>query len=43
MGVPTRLLILEGEGHGIRKPEHVRQLADAELEWFDRYLKPEIP
>ena len=40
VGVKTRLLILEGEGHGIRKPEHVRQLSAAELGWFAEYLKP---
>ena len=38
VGVPTKLLILEGEGHGIRKPEHLKQLSDAELGWFDKYL-----
>jgi dipeptidyl aminopeptidase/acylaminoacyl peptidase len=38
VGVPTKLLILEGEGHGIRKPEHVKQLSDDELGWFDKYL-----
>ena len=37
-GVPTKLLILEGEGHGIRKPEHQKLLSDAELGWFDQYL-----
>lgn len=39
MGVKTRLLILEGEGHGIRKPEHVKQVNDGMLGWFDTYLK----
>jgi dipeptidyl aminopeptidase/acylaminoacyl peptidase len=38
VGVKTKLLILEGEGHGIRKPEHLKQLSDAELGWFDQYL-----
>jgi dipeptidyl aminopeptidase/acylaminoacyl peptidase len=37
-GVPTKLLILAGEGHGIRKPDHLKQLSDAELGWFDTYL-----
>ena len=37
-GVATKLLILEGEGHGIRKPAHQKELSDAELGWFDRYL-----
>ena len=39
MGVKTRLLILEGEGHGIRKPDHVRQINDGALAWYDTYLK----
>lgn len=39
LGVKNRLLILEGEGHGIRKPEHVRQINDGALAWFDTYLK----
>jgi dipeptidyl aminopeptidase/acylaminoacyl peptidase len=38
MGVSNKLLILEGEGHGIRKPEHVRQINDGALAWFDTYL-----
>jgi dipeptidyl aminopeptidase/acylaminoacyl peptidase len=40
MGVPTKLLILEGEGHGIRNPLHVKQLAEAEMGWFNHYLQP---
>jgi dipeptidyl aminopeptidase/acylaminoacyl peptidase len=39
MGVRNKLLILEGEGHGIRKPEHVRQVNEGALAWFDTYLK----
>jgi dipeptidyl aminopeptidase/acylaminoacyl peptidase len=39
MGVPNTLLILEGEGHGIRKPEHQKELKDRTLAWFDKYLK----
>ena len=38
MGVKNKLLILEGEGHGIRKPEHVRQINDGALAWYDTYL-----
>jgi len=38
VGVPTRLLVLEGEGHGIRRPDHVRAVTDGEIAWFDRYL-----
>jgi dipeptidyl aminopeptidase/acylaminoacyl peptidase len=39
MGVPTTLMIYEGEGHGIRQPEHVRDLTARTLAWFDKYLK----
>ena len=38
MGVPTSLVIYPGEGHGIREPEHVHDLAARELAWFDKYL-----
>jgi dipeptidyl aminopeptidase/acylaminoacyl peptidase len=38
MGVPTSLVIYPGEGHGIRKPEHVHDLADRIVGWFDKYL-----
>lgn len=39
VGVKTKLIVFDGEGHGIRKPEHLRQLNAAELDWFDTYLK----
>jgi dipeptidyl aminopeptidase/acylaminoacyl peptidase len=39
MGVPTSLVIYEGEGHGIRKPEHVHDLSRRVVGWFDTYLK----
>ncbi len=38
MGVENKLLILEGEGHGIRRPDHVRQVNEGALSWFDTYL-----
>jgi dipeptidyl aminopeptidase/acylaminoacyl peptidase len=38
MHVPTSLVIYEGEGHGIRKPEHVRDLSERIVGWFDKYL-----
>jgi dipeptidyl aminopeptidase/acylaminoacyl peptidase len=38
MGVPTSLVIYAGEGHGIRKPEHVHDLANRIVGWFDKYL-----
>lgn len=38
MGVPTSLVIYDGEGHSIRKPEHQRDLRRRTIEWFGRYL-----
>ena len=39
LGVPTRLVVYEGEGHALRKPEHQRDLRARVVGWFDRYLK----
>jgi dipeptidyl aminopeptidase/acylaminoacyl peptidase len=39
MGVPTTLVIYPGEGHAIRKPEHLKDRQDRILGWFDKYLK----
>ena len=40
VGVPTSLVIYPGEGHGIRQPEHSRDVTRRTLDWFDHYLKP---
>jgi dipeptidyl aminopeptidase/acylaminoacyl peptidase len=39
MGTPTALVIYDGEGHSIRKPENQRDQRARTLAWFDRYLK----
>ena len=39
MGVPSSLVIYPGEGHGVREPDHVRDVGDRTLAWFDRYLR----
>ncbi|MCS0612936.1 S9 family peptidase [Massilia kyonggiensis] len=39
MGVPTTLLVYDGEGHAFRKPEHQRDLRAREIAWFNKYLK----
>ena len=38
-GVDTSLVIYEGEGHGIRGPEHVKDLTKRVVAWFDKYLQ----
>ncbi len=40
MNVPTSLVIYDGEGHGIRKPEHKTDLTNRIVAWFDKYLAP---
>ena len=39
LGVPTSLVVYQGEGHGIRQPAHTRDITQRTLAWFDRYLK----
>ena len=38
MKVPTSLVIYDGEGHAIRKPEHRIDLSTRIVGWFDQYL-----
>jgi dipeptidyl aminopeptidase/acylaminoacyl peptidase len=38
VGVPTTLVIYEGEGHRIRKADHVNDLDKRVTDWFVRYL-----
>ena len=37
-GVDTSLVIYDGEGHGIRAPEHIKDLSDRTAAWFANYL-----
>ncbi|QOL49451.1 S9 family peptidase [Massilia litorea] len=39
VGTPTALVIYDGEGHAIRKPEHQLDQRRRTVEWFERYLK----
>ncbi len=39
MGTPTSLVIYDGEGHSLRKPENQRDQRARTLAWFERYLR----
>jgi dipeptidyl aminopeptidase/acylaminoacyl peptidase len=39
LGVPTRLVIYENEGHGFRDLEHQRDTVRRSIAWFDTYLR----
>lgn len=38
-GTPTSLVIYEGEGHGLRKPEDIADVNKRTMAWFNQYLK----
>jgi dipeptidyl aminopeptidase/acylaminoacyl peptidase len=37
-GVPAKLIVYKGFGHGLNKPKAQRAAMEHNLEWFDRYL-----
>lgn len=37
--VPTQLVVYPDEGHHVRKPEHVHDIARRTIGWFDHYLR----
>ena len=39
LGVPTSIMIYPGEGHGLRDPQHSKDMLERTLAWFDRYLR----
>ena len=39
MGVPTELVVYEGEGHIPQTPKNRRDWAQRTVEWFDRWMK----
>ena len=39
LGVPTQLVIYPGEGHRLREPAHIADVAHRTVDWFDKYLK----
>jgi hypothetical protein len=38
--VPTKLVVYAGEGHGVAKPEHRRDIVRRWVGWFDQKLQP---
>jgi dipeptidyl aminopeptidase/acylaminoacyl peptidase len=38
LGVPTSLVVYEGEGHGIRQPAHTKDINKRIVGWITRYL-----
>jgi dipeptidyl aminopeptidase/acylaminoacyl peptidase len=38
--VPTQLVVYAGEGHGIRQPDHKRDILRRSAQWLDRELRP---
>ncbi len=36
--VPTQLVVYPNEGHGIRQPDHVRDLEAREFGWWEKYM-----
>ena len=39
IGTPSSLVIYEGEGHGLRKPEDIADVNKRTMAWFNQYLK----
>jgi dipeptidyl aminopeptidase/acylaminoacyl peptidase len=39
LGVPTKLVVYAGEGHGFKDPAHRRDQQQRTIAWFDTYLK----
>ena len=38
MGVPVRMVVYKGFGHGIDKPKQQRSVMEENLKWFSRYI-----
>ena len=43
VGVPVKLIIYKGFGHGLNKPKAVRAAMEHNFEWFNRYVFGEEP
>ncbi|MEE8487044.1 MAG: S9 family peptidase, partial [Gemmatimonadota bacterium] len=42
LNVPTQLVIYPGENHGLSKPSYIQDRLERMIEWYGRYLGPEI-
>jgi dipeptidyl aminopeptidase/acylaminoacyl peptidase len=38
--VPTKMVVYPGEGHGVAKAEHRRDIVKRWVEWFDQHFQP---
>jgi dipeptidyl aminopeptidase/acylaminoacyl peptidase len=38
LGVPSKLILYPGEGHGINRPSHHRHYLEQSIDWFQQYL-----
>jgi dipeptidyl aminopeptidase/acylaminoacyl peptidase len=37
-GVPVKMIVYKGFGHGIDKPKQQRAVMEHNLEWFSKYI-----
>ena len=42
LNVPTQLVIYPGQNHGLSKPSYIQDRLERMIEWYGRYLGPEI-
>ena len=38
-GIPVRMLVYPRQGHGISEPKLLREAAQANLDWFEQWLR----
>ncbi len=42
LNVPTQMVIYPGQNHGLSKPSYIQDRLERMIEWYGRYLGPEI-
>lgn len=42
LGVPTELVIYPGQNHGIRTPSYQKDRLERYVDWYDKYLRPDV-